>query len=93
MPEMKAALLKGLIYSVCFWVVYRALNSLFYPQPLPDAQAQSQAEEYARQVKKSGELLQVTEKQQFRMDAILTKQEEQARRLDEVIKNWEKAKK
>ena len=55
-----------------------------------DKKAQMQSQAYETQLKKSGDLIDVTEQQQKRMETILTKHEEQGRRMDAVISAWEK---
>ena len=91
MNELKSNLKKGLTYALCFWIVYKLLNALWYAgSSSQEAQTKIAQDEYARQQQKSAELMTKTEKQFKRMDALITKQEENARRFDAVMTQMEK---
>jgi hypothetical protein len=92
MNELKSYLKKGLTYALCFWVVYKLLNALWYAgSSSQEDQAKTAQDEYVRQQKKAAELMTESERQFNRMDALMTKQEENARRFDAVITQMEKA--
>jgi hypothetical protein len=86
---------RGIVYSLAFWAVYRAVYFI-YPAQSAAEEAKSretqarQTEAYDEQMKRSTEMLVESERQQARMSAILSKQEEQAKRFDAVLERWEK---
>jgi hypothetical protein len=86
---------RGVVYSLAFWAVYRAVYFIYPAQSsTDDAKSREtqtrQTDAYDQQMKRAKEMLVESEKQQERMSAILSKQEEQAKRYDAVLERWEK---
>lgn len=91
MSEVRTNVKKGLTYAVCFWIVYKLLNSIWYiGSSTQDDQAKTSQDAYSAQLKRSSEMMSESERQIKRMDALMTKQEENARRFDALITQMEK---
>ena len=87
---------RGLIYAVAFWLVYLGLFRIYPGSATPEADNKvyqrqtAQQITYDEQARKASDLLVESERQQARMNASLTKQEELTKRFDAVIERWEK---
>ena len=88
---------RGVVYSLAFCLVYFMTFRLpYYVQTSTDSytalrQRQSeQSDTYDQQAKKFEESLLETERQQARLAAVISKQEDHAKRMDAVIERWER---
>jgi len=88
---------RGLIYALAFWTVYRVML-IVYPVNGGSTDSEerarelqsSQAKTYDEQVKRSNQMFDASEAQQTRMLALISKQDEQAKRFDAVLDQWER---
>lgn len=86
---------RGIIYSLAFWAVYRAVYLVYPSKPSNEdekwqARQSNQLDAYDEQMKRGVEMAAESQRQQARMDAILSKQEEHSRRFEAVLERWEK---
>ena len=88
--EYTPTLIKGLIYALCFWTVFKVINAAVAAMSSGDTRTQAAQTEYDRQLQKSAAMLEWSEKNMTRMDALMTRQEENARRLDAVVSQMER---
>jgi K+/H+ antiporter YhaU regulatory subunit KhtT len=92
MNEFGIAIKKGLIYALCFWVVYKVLNALWsVGTPSSDENMRTAQDEYVRQQKKTSELIIESERQHKRMEAVISLQDENARHFKSVLTQMEKS--
>ena len=89
--------LKAFGFSIAFWLTSIVFISFFtgWMQPASSGQSAEQnerlAQTYEAQLKKSGEQLDAAMAQRRRLDALLSRWEEQADRHDLVLRKWEQA--
>ena len=87
---------RGLIYAVAFWLVYLGLFRIYPGGTTTDVDDKlrqrqtAQQNTYDEQAKRATEMFVESERQQLRMNAYISKQEELTKRFEAVIERWEK---
>lgn len=82
---------KGVVYALCFWLIYKSLNLLTQPPSTnTSTQQQDQAfRDYADQQRRSNQMLDETEKQQKRTSDVIARSEENAKRMTLLLDSLE----
>jgi hypothetical protein len=98
--QMLAVFGRGFAYAISIWVVFAFIYRPFFAgSPSSDnsadsakarIQQQEQTRLYEEQTRIAGDQLAESARQQKRMDGLLTKQEEHAKRMDAVMSAWER---
>jgi hypothetical protein len=87
---------RGLIYAVAFWLVYLGLFRIYPGTATTEADERlrqryaTQQNTYEEQARRADEMFVESERQQARMNAYISKQEELTKRFDAVLERWEK---
>lgn len=87
---------RGLIYAVAFWLVYLVLFRIYPGSATTEVDDKlrqrytAQQDTYEEQARRANEMFVESERQQVRMNAYISKQEELTKRYDAVLERWEK---
>jgi hypothetical protein len=85
---------RGLIYSLAFWIVYSVLYHPPWQRSSSADQTDPRTEAYWKAVEeqqsRTNRLFDMSEQQYKRMDALVSKQEDLSQRFEAVIARWEK---